>query len=81
VIGLRSERDTVGTLIEIERHAIRRLSNDGVSAVAQSLVRSCYESGGETFVAVMQAANSRDGDDSSDPGWHDRARIGAILIE
>jgi hypothetical protein len=45
------------------------------------VIRSRYESGGETFVAVMQAADLGDGDDSSDPGWHDRAGIGAILVE
>jgi hypothetical protein len=42
---------------------------------------SRYESGGETFVAVMQAADLRDGDDSSDPGWLDRSRVRAILAE
>jgi len=30
---------------------------------------------------MMQAADLRDGDDSSDPAWLDRARIRAILIE
>ena len=42
---------------------------------------SWCESGGETFVKVMQAGELREGDDSPDSGWHDRARIRAILIE
>jgi len=29
----------------------------------------------------MQAADLGNGDDSSDPGWHDRAGLGAILVE
>jgi len=39
------------------------------------------ESSGETFVAVMQATDLRDGDDSPDPGWHAWARVRAILVE
>jgi len=39
------------------------------------------ESGGETFVAVMQATDLWNGDDSSEPEWHDRARVWAILVE
>jgi hypothetical protein len=38
-------------------------------------------SGGETFVTVMQATDLRDGDDSSDRGWHDQARVRAVLLE
>jgi len=34
---------------------------------------SWCESGGETFVAVMQARNLRDGDNLSDSAWHNRA--------
>ena len=30
---------------------------------------------------MMQTADSRDGDDLSDSAWHDRARVGAILVE
>src|SRR5713101_2594393 len=40
-----------------------------------------YESCGETFVAMMQAADFRDGDHFSDLAWHDRAGVGAILVE
>ena len=29
----------------------------------------------------MQATDLWDGDDLSDPAWHDRARVGAILVE
>ena len=29
----------------------------------------------------MQTVDLREGDDSSDPGWHDRTRIRAIFIE
>jgi hypothetical protein len=43
--------------------------------------RNWYESGGETLVAMMQAADLRDGDDSSDSAWLDRARVRAILVE
>jgi hypothetical protein len=39
------------------------------------------ESGGETFVAVMQAIDLREGNDASDPVWHDRARVWTILVE
>jgi hypothetical protein len=39
------------------------------------------KSGGETFVTVMEAADLRDGDHFSNPAWHDRAGVGAILIE
>jgi len=35
--------------------------------------RSCCESGGETFVAVMQAGDFWDGDDLSELAWHDPA--------
>ena len=35
----------------------------------------------ETFVAMMQAAALRYGDHLSDPAWHGRARVGAILVE
>src|SRR6266849_1054063 len=40
-----------------------------------------YESGGETFVAMMQAADFRDSDHLSDLAWHNRAGVGAILAE
>jgi len=30
---------------------------------------------------MMQATDLRDGDDSSDPAWLDRARLRAILAE
>ena len=39
------------------------------------------ESGGELFVAMMQAADLPDSDDSSDPAWLDGARVRAILVE
>src|SRR5271168_4251018 len=39
------------------------------------------ESGGEAFVAMMQAADLSNGDYLSDPGWHDRARVRTILVE
>jgi hypothetical protein len=39
------------------------------------------KSGGDTFVAGMQADDLWDGDHVSDPAWHDRAGIGAILFE
>ncbi len=35
--------------------------------------RNSYESGGETFVPMMQAADFRDGGDLSDSAWHNRA--------
>jgi len=37
--------------------------------------------GRETFVAVMQAIDLREGDDSSDAGRRDRARVRTILVE
>jgi hypothetical protein len=43
--------------------------------------RSGCESGGEAFVAMMQAADLRDRDDLPDPAGHDRAWAGAILVE
>ena len=30
---------------------------------------------------MMQAADLRNGDHLSDPGWHDRARVRTILVE
>src|SRR5208282_5985932 len=30
---------------------------------------------------MMQATDLRDGDHLSDPAWHNRARVGAILVE
>ena len=30
---------------------------------------------------MMQAADLRDRDHLSDPGWHDRARVRTILVE
>jgi hypothetical protein len=48
---------------------------------AATVSRSWYESVGETFVAVMQATDLRDGDDSSDLGWLDRARVPGIFVE
>jgi hypothetical protein len=41
---------------------------------------SC-ESGGETFVAMMQATDLRYSNHSSDLGWLNRARDRAILVE
>jgi hypothetical protein len=53
-----------------------------VAAVVQLLEGSRRdELGGETFVAVMQAIDFRDGNDSPDPGRHDGARVRAILVE
>src|SRR5271166_3649324 len=51
-------------------------------AAAQRVIRSsACESGGQAFVAMMQATDLRYGDDSAEPGWLDRARDGAIFIE
>ncbi len=61
---LQSERQNGRPLIELEKLPIRRSSDDGVAAAGQPLVsKSWYELGGETFVAMMQAADSRDGDE------------------
>jgi hypothetical protein len=69
-------------LIEVENPPRQWPSYDGVPATTQPLVsRSWYESGGETFVAVMQARDFRGGDDLSDPGRLDRTRVRAILAE
>jgi hypothetical protein len=43
--------------------------------------KSGAKSGGETFVAVMQAIDLWNGDYSPALGWHDRAWIRTILIE
>jgi hypothetical protein len=65
----------------------RKTSDTESSATAYQLPRNDWragitdESGGETFVAMMQAADLRDGDHLSDPAWHDRARVRAILVE
>jgi hypothetical protein len=42
---------------------------------------SWYKSGSEPFVAVMQASDFRNGDDSSDLGWLDWAEVSAVLVE
>jgi|SRR5271165_505799 len=39
------------------------------------------KSGGETFVAMMQATDFWDSDDSSDAAMLNRAGVGAILVE
>ena len=79
--GLQSDHKQL-SLIAIENSLLHESSDDGLRAAVQPLVSKIRdESGGETFVAVMQAIDLRDGDDSSDPGWHDRARIRAILVE
>ena len=55
---------------------------DDAPAAAQPVMRSSgCESSGEAFVAMMQATDLRYGYDAADPGWLDRARDGAILIE
>ena len=62
---------------------MRDSSGAGVAATRSNNIanRRWDESGGETFVAMMKAGDLRHGDDSPDPGWHDRTRIRAILIE
>jgi len=47
----------------------------------QTVRRRWCQSGGEAFVAMMQPADLRDGDDSSDPRWLDRTWVRAILVE
>jgi len=42
---------------------------------------SWYESGGEAFVAAMQAVDLRDRDDLPDATAHDWTWVGAILVE
>jgi hypothetical protein len=39
------------------------------------------ESGGEPFVAMMQATDLPDSDDSSHPAWLDGARVRAFFVE
>jgi len=63
---------------------MHRSSDDDVPAATQPLVSRSpyqYESGGEAFVAVMQAADLRNFEPLSNPAWHDRAWFGAILVE
>jgi hypothetical protein len=68
--------------IEIENHPIH---NPDTTADRRPCSRSSegigYNSGCEAFVAMMQAANLRNGDHVSDQGWHDRARVRTILVE
>jgi len=54
----------------------------GVAVATQPLEsKIAEESGSETFVAVMQTIDLREGDDSSDPGRRDRARVRTTLVE
>jgi hypothetical protein len=50
----------------IDRHA--------AGAMRNHLALRWIGKGGETFAAMMQAADLRDGDDSSDPAWPDQDR-------
>ena len=40
-----------------------------------------YESGSESFVAMMQTTDLRDGHDASYPAWLDGSRVRAILVD
>jgi hypothetical protein len=64
-------------LFEIGRTLIARSSDEMQRAAA----KVAEESGSATFVAVMQAIDLREGDDSSGPERHDRVRVRTILIE
>ena len=72
----------VGPFIKIEEPRIQRFSDDAYWRRPRNTNdQKRDESGGETFVAMMQATDLRHGDDSSGPGWLDRARDRAIFIE
>jgi hypothetical protein len=45
------------------------VDHSGMQTTRQPVSGSWYGSGGETFVAMMNAADLPDGDDSSDPAW------------
>jgi len=60
---------------EIPRAAAFRLNTTILAS------RRWGESGGETFVAVMQATDLRDGEDSPVSRWHEWTRVRAILVE
>jgi hypothetical protein len=67
-----------------EDYAIRSLSDlsNPVEICSQnSDAKIRDQSGGETFVTVMQAIDLRNGDDSADAGWQDGARFRAIFVE
>ncbi len=66
---------------EIEHHRYRDLKRRRMGCRPPLVSKSWDESGGQPFVAVMQTSDLRDGDDSSDPGWLDRARLWAVLVE
>jgi hypothetical protein len=68
--------------IRNRKSPIRDTSGAGVTATHNNIAsRRRDESSGETFVTVMQANDLRKGNDSSDPGWHDRAWVRTILGE
>jgi hypothetical protein len=58
----------------------RDSSGGGVPATRNNIT-SRDESRGEPFVAVMQAIDLRDGEDSPFARWHDWAWVWAILVE
>ena len=60
---------------EIPRAAAFRLNTTILAS------RRWGESGGETLVTVVHAIDLWNGDDSSDPGRRDRARVRTILVE
>ena len=66
---------------EVERFRYRDLKRRRMGCGPPLVSGIWYKSGGEPFVAVMQASDLRDGDDSSDPGWLDRAQVWAVLVE
>ena len=67
------------------RRTHHRYRNDETTRVLlariEPFAKNGCESGGEPFVAVMQAADLRESDHLSDPAWHAGAWVGAILGE
>ncbi len=65
VYGLIVKTVGPGSTVTFEMQILRRR----LTSAKQPLISSgWYQSDGETSVAMMQAADSRDGDHSSDPG-------------
>src|ERR1022692_3677960 len=79
--GLLSEFQMTSPLIEIEEPSQTSPRTTRTVRRATEVNRKWNESGGETLVAMMQAAGLRDFDHLSDSARHDRAWVGAILIE
>ena len=65
----------------MEQSSLKQCVDDSAAVAVGEVSNQCDVSRREALVAVMQAADFRDGDDSSDAAMLNRAGVGAIFIE